>query len=77
MSETFLNGKITVTSLAAPTPEDLVKLRELSKKERNTLLSEAIERGVNSGISTKTVDEIWDSARQKAKTIQENKDYAL
>jgi len=77
MSDTFLNGKITVTSLAAPTPEDFAKLRALTKKERKALLSEAIEHGVNSGISRKSVDEIWESARQKAKTTQENKDYAL
>jgi hypothetical protein len=77
MSETFLNGKITVTPLAAPTSEDFAKQRALYSKERSTLLSEAIERGLYSGVSTKTVDEIWDSARQKAKAIQENKDYSL
>ncbi len=77
MSETFLNGKITVTSLAAPTPEDIAKLRALSKEEHNALLSEAIERGQNSGISSKTVDEIWDSALQRAKKLQENSEHAL
>jgi hypothetical protein len=77
MSETFLNGKITVSSLAAPTPEDLVKLCALSKDERIALLSEAIERGNSSRISTKSVDEIWDSALRNAKKLQENSEHAL
>jgi len=41
MSEKYLNGKISITSLAAPTPEGVVKLRTLSKGERNVLLSKA------------------------------------
>jgi len=77
MSKTFLNGKISVTSLAAPTPQDLAKLRALSREERSALLSEAIERGENSGISSKSVDDIWDSALLKAKKLQEKAGHAL
>lgn len=77
MSETYLNGKITITSLSAPTANDLEKLRALSEEDRNTLLNEALERGRNSGVSDKTVDEIWDSALLKAKAIKEKSQYAL
>ncbi|MCP4185071.1 MAG: hypothetical protein GY761_17460 [Hyphomicrobiales bacterium] len=77
MSETYLNGKISVTSLAAPTPEDIKKLRTLSTDDHKALLVEALMRGEESGISNKTVDDIWDSARQKAQKIKENQEYAL
>jgi len=77
MTETFLNGKITVTSLAAPTPEDKRKLRKLSSDEHTALLTEAIERGASSGISDKTVDDIWNSARVKAETVRKKSEYAL
>ena len=77
MTETFLNGKITVTSLAAPTPEDIKALRMLSKEEHKALLAEAIERGEKSGISDKTVEEVWASARIKAQKIKEKQRYAV
>lgn len=77
MTETYLNGKITLTSLAAPTSEDLKKLQALSEEDRLALLNEALERGRNSGVSDKTVDEIWDSALLKAKAIKEKSQYAL
>jgi hypothetical protein len=67
MTDTYLNGKITLESLAAPTTEDIEKLQALSEKDRLALLNEALERGRNSPLSNKTVDEIWDSALFKAK----------
>ena len=38
-----------------------------SEENRLALLNEALERGRNSPVSAKTVDEIWDSALLKAK----------
>ena len=67
MTETYLNGKTTVTSLATPTAEDMEKLQALSEEDRLALLNEALELGRNSPLSNKTVDEIWDSALLKAK----------
>lgn len=77
MSEKYLDGKIAISSLAAPTPEDIAKLSALSKDERSALLSEALLRGENSGISTKNIDEIWDSAVLKARKLQANSEHAL
>lgn len=57
MTETFLDGKLTVTSLAAPTAEDNEKLDRLTKAEREQVLFEALERGRKSGVSSKSVDE--------------------
>lgn len=77
MTETYLNGKISVTSLAAPTAEDLKKLQALSEVDRLALLNEALERGRNSPASAKTVDEIWDLALLKAKAKKENPQHAI
>ena len=77
MSETYLNGKIIVTSLAAPTTADMEKVCALSESERRALLDEALERDRPSGLSDKTVDEIWDSALKKAKAVKAIPDYAL
>lgn len=77
MTATYLNGKITVTSLAAPTAEDIKKLQALSEEDRLALLNEALERGRNSPISDKTVDEIWDLALIKAKAEKEKPKYAV
>ncbi|MCW2305769.1 hypothetical protein [Rhodobium gokarnense] len=66
MTETFLNGRITVSSLAAPTAADLEKLRALSEEDRKALIAEAIERGAKSPPSGKTADQIFESARAKA-----------
>ncbi len=77
MTESWLDGKITVTSLAAPTPEDIKKLQALSEEDRLALLHEALERGRNSPVSDKTIDEIWDSALLKAKAKKLKSQYAL
>lgn len=77
MAETYLNEKITITSLAAPTVEDIKKLKALSEEDRLTLLNEALKRGRNSPLSDKTVDEIWDLALLKAKLIKEKSQHAL
>ena len=72
MTETFLDGKLTVTSLAAPTAEDNEKLNRLTKEEREQVLFEALERGRKSGISTMTREEIWQAALEKAKSKQQS-----
>ena len=77
MSETYLNGKITVTSLAVPTDEDVAKIHALSDEERKAMICEALERAENSGISNRTVDEIFESAVQKARKLKANQEYAL
>jgi len=77
MTETYLNGKITVTSLATPTVHDLEKICALSQEDRQALLDEALALGRSGPLGNKTVDEIWDSALRKAKAIKENRQHAL
>lgn len=75
--QTYLNGKITVTSLAAPTKQDLEQITALSREERLQLLDEAIERGRNSGTSTKSMEDIWEAAKAKAAAMKVKPEYAL
>jgi len=77
MTDTYLNGKITVTSLAAPTADDLDKIQALSQEDRQALLDEALALGRNAQLSNKTVDEIWDSALRKAKVMKDKRQNAL
>ena len=77
MSETYLNGKLNITSLAVPTDEDISKIRALSADEHKAMLTEALEVAANSGISEKTADEIFEAAVRKAKELQAEQEHAL
>lgn len=76
MAETYLNGKITVTSLAAPTTEDMQKIKALSPDERRAMLEEKLERGGNSPVVDTTVDEVWERAFQEYRALKEKPEYA-
>ncbi len=71
MAETYLNGKITVTSLAAPTIEDMEKIRALDESERKAMLAEALERGRNSPVTDKTIDDAFESALKRFEETKE------
>ena len=78
MDQTYLNGKITLSSLAAPTKEDVRKINALSDEDRKALLEEALQRAEHSPISEKSVDDIWHSAIEKAEKMAKHKpQYAL
>ena len=77
MAETYLHGRITITSLAAPTQEDVAKIRALSSEDRRTMLNEALERGEQSGLSSKSIEDIWEEAKQQAKATKQKPDYAV
>lgn len=77
MSETYLDGKITVTSLAAPTADDQRKIDALSNEERKALLDEALERGWNSPIGTRSREEIVQAAKERAAALTEKPEYAV
>lgn len=63
MTNSYLNGKVTVTSLAAPTSEDIRVLNALSDDERTTLLGEHLERSEQSGLSDRSPEEIRDELK--------------
>lgn len=77
MAQTYLNGKITLTSIATPTAEDMAKVEALSDADRKALVAEAVEIGRNSPISDATVDDVWDSALEKARNMTVKPVYAI
>lgn len=77
MAETYLNGKLMISSLAAPTAEDMEKVQALSNDDRRALMDEALERGRISPISDATVDDVWGRAVAKARATTAKPVYAL
>ncbi len=67
MTQTYLNGRISIMSLAAPTQEDKRVLAALSDEDRRAVLIEALERAEKSGFSSQTPEQI--RAEVKARII--------
>ena len=77
MSQTYLNGKLTISSLAAPTAADIEAMSIMSDQERSAILGEALERGRKSPVGERTVDEIWDRSLARATAIKAKRANAL
>ena len=54
-----------ISSFAAPTEEDLAYFESLPPSEQRALLQAELEKGVTSGVSSKTFDEIIAEARAR------------
>lgn len=68
--KTYLNGRVTVSSLAAPSEEDKRILAALSEADRRALLIEALEHAENSGFSDRTPEQIWQAAKAQAEQLK-------
>ncbi len=77
MSKTYLNGKLTLTSLAAPTSDDVAKIRALSNNQYKQFQAEVRDQAHNSPVTDITVDEIWEAALKEARKIKSTQQYAL
>lgn len=69
MSETYLQGALVISSLAAPTAEDAAKLAALTPAQRRAVLAEALEAGRTSGISTRSAEDILAAAKARAAQV--------
>jgi hypothetical protein len=56
-----------ISSFVNPTDEDIAVLESLSSEQRLELLRAEIEKGVASGVSNRTMDQILAAARAKAR----------
>lgn len=56
-----------ISSFVNPTEEDIAVLESLSSEQRLELLRAEIEKGVASGVSNRTMDQILAAARAKAR----------
>ena len=54
-----------ISSFAAPTEDDLAYFESLSPNEQRALLRAELDKGLASGLSSKTFDEIVAEARAK------------
>ena len=66
MSETYLNGKVVLSSLAVPTEADMAVWCALSRQEQQAVLVERGQRSHASGTSDRTLDDILVSALEEA-----------
>jgi hypothetical protein len=56
-----------ISSFVNPTEEDIATFESLSADQRLALLRRELDKGVASGVSKRTVDEIVAAARAKAR----------
>ena len=54
-----------ISSFAAPTPEDIARFEALSEAERKALIGSELQKGIESGVSEMTMEDVWTEARQK------------
>jgi len=62
--------EIEISSFAAPTREDIDRLNRLPEAEREAVVAREIQKGIDSGVSEMTMEDIWAEAvrRVAAKT---------
>lgn len=77
MSRTFLNGRLTISSLAVPTEDDLAAIQDLSHLDYEQFRTEVAEHRRNSPISDRSMDEIFEAALVKSQKIKQKQKYAV
>jgi len=63
---TELNA-IQISSWAAPTRQDMAILESLTDRQYQALLKREIQKGFESGVSVRTMDDVWNEAVRRAK----------
>lgn len=56
---------VDIGSFAAPTPQDIARFEALSGAERKALIDRELQKGVESGVSEMTLEDIWAEARRR------------
>lgn len=69
MTQTYLNGRVSISSLAAPTEDDLRVLKSLSDEDKAALLAEALKRAEASGPAERTPEDIWNAAKARVEAM--------
>ena len=57
---------VNISSFAAPTEEDIAVFNALSDDEKRALLLAEIEKGRASGISERSMDDLWAEALRRS-----------
>ena len=61
---------MSISSFAAPTEQDIAVFDALSDDEKRALLHSQLDLAKASGISDRTVDDIWQEALKRAGRVQ-------
>lgn len=56
---------IDITSFAAPTAEDITRFESLTDAQRRALIDREIQKGLDSGLSNRSMEDIWAEARRR------------
>lgn len=63
---------VKISSFAAPTEDDIAVWNALSDDEKRAMLDHEIEKGAASGISDKSMDDIWHEALKRAGQVPDH-----
>lgn len=58
---------IKISSFAAPTAEDIAVFESLTDAQRAELIRREVQRGIDSGVSDKTMADVWSEALRRVK----------
>ena len=55
-----------ISSFVVPTEDDIARFHALSESDRNTLIEQELQQGLNSGTSDLSPEDIWSEAVRRA-----------
>lgn len=62
---------VKISSFASPTDEDLAVWDALTEDERRALLHTELDKGRASGVSSRSMDDLWQEALKRAGQVQD------
>lgn len=62
---------VKISSFATPTDEDIAVWDALNEDERRALLHAELDKGRASGVSSRSVDDLWQEALKRAGQVQD------
>ena len=62
---------VKISSFATPTVEDIAVWDALTEDERRALLHAELDKGTASGVSSRSMDDLWQEALKRAGQVQD------
>jgi len=62
---------VKISSFATPTDEDIAVWGALTEDERRALLHAELDKGRASGVSSRSMDDLWHEALKRAGQVQD------
>jgi len=67
MSSTADIDDVKISSWAAPTADDIAVFKSLTEAQRAELVRREVQKGIESGVSDKTMEDVWREALRRFK----------